>query len=192
MKKILSLAAIILVCNEVSANDLGNSYLKIQAAGNIPHETKNKNIEYKGNMSFGGSIGFGYNAMENINVELGLDYVHNNKYEYKIISAPVESNLNIISPKLMVYYDYKASDNMGAYLGFGGGASLISGKYTSVATKTKDLENKSTIFLTGEAGISFSMNKTIFDLGYSVGYHGKPYNFDIIIHSAKIGVRYCF
>jgi outer membrane protein W len=191
MKKILSLAACMLFCNEAYSNDRGNSYLKIQASGNIPNNITHKNIEYKGDMSFGGSLGIGYSAVENINIELGLDCIYNNKYEYKIKSAQVESQLNnIISPKLMIYYDYKPSDNMGVYLGFGGGTSFISTTMTSHIKK--NLETISTVFLTGEAGISFSMNKTIFDLGYSIGFHGKHYDFEIIIHSAKIGVRYFF
>ena len=197
IKRILSIAAIVLASYEASASDLGKSYIKLQGAGNMPHNTTHKKIEYKGEASFGGSLGFGYKAMENIDIEVGVDYIHSNKYKYDIKSAHtsnIEAKMNIVSPKLMVYFNYKPSDNMGIYLGVGGGASFISGEKESkgAVAINKNLESKTSLFASAEAGISFYMDRAVIDLGYGIGYHGKPYDFDIIIHSAKIGVRYCF
>lgn len=37
IKRILSIAAIVLASYEASASDVGESYIKLQGAGNMPH-----------------------------------------------------------------------------------------------------------------------------------------------------------
>jgi hypothetical protein len=140
---------------------------------------------------FGNMYGdIGYKITDDISVELGADYIPSIDYkaETAVQKKTIEFNLNnILAIKLGAYYNYDFGNDLGLYIGVGGGPRFISGKMND-----QKLNIPTSYFVNGEIGVSYSFSDS---LSAMVGYNFKFYehkDFNIIAHGAKIGLKYSF
>ena len=200
-KKILLVTMIAGMSGKASADSL---YLKLGATMNAPLNNQlivdKKNYDMKTENYFGGFGGVGYKITDNISLELGIDYINAIKYTKDIPNAKVKDlsssiEMDIIVPKISIYYNFDFNKNMGFYIGAGAGASIPSLKVYDEMNNVRTPTSKTNFHGSGDIGMMFHMNKISFDVGYSFGYYGKVYKElanDVIIHSAKVGIRYHF
>jgi hypothetical protein len=203
-KKILLVTTIITTSSQTIADNL---YLKLAANMNFPLNNQftinQTNIDLKTENYFGGSGALGYKITDNISIEAGIDYINAIKYKSDVPSGKLNNNsptvkMDIIVPKISLFYNHNLNETIGFYVGGGIGATIPSSLQLHLHEQDEKKikpTSETTFYGSGDIGMMFHMKQISFDIGYSFGYYGKVYKElkdDTIIHTAKVGIRYHF
>ncbi len=198
MYKIKTLLLICTLCmSYANATEVDESYLSISFQGNQMQTVHNKKYEHNGLKSFGGAIEFGLKMTHHFNIGLVANYIHGGGNEI-IVTAKgrtinVISAMNLFSPEISLSLNGDINKIVTLYSGVSGGFAILSNQM-KVDLDTGKFVQSDKMKFTGcghvNLGILFNLKNSSVELGYSLGYYGKPYEFNMIFHIVKLGLRY--
>jgi opacity protein-like surface antigen len=215
MKKIAILGAVLALSTSAIADDNSLFYIKAGASGSIGHKTyddsKFENQSFNGNklgckkednkygeFTFGGTIGAGYQLMDNVRVELQGSYFAGPKWKYEVaaVAASAAGAVPVVAASPKINVELEASGfavllspavdliDMGpAKLYVTGGAGISYVKLKSKVTidvpnttiPEMEWESKVRFAWSVGAGVAFEVSPGVsIDVGYSFTDLGKP------------------
>jgi hypothetical protein len=197
MYKLKILLLICVFCSNANATEVDESYLSISFQGNQMQTVHNKKYEHNGLKSFGGAIEFGLKMTDHFNIGLVANYIYNggNESPVKVAERTINviSAMNLFSPEISLSLNGDINKILTLYAGVSGGLAILSNQMKVDIDTGKFIKSDKTKF-TGcghlNLGMLCNLKNTSVELGYSLGYYAKPYDFNMIFHIVKLGLRY--
>jgi opacity protein-like surface antigen len=141
-------------------------YVKGQVSYNFSKAFKAKfdvfEVKAKAKNQFGFGAGIGYEIIENLRLELMLNYAP--KKEYKVGSTVIDK-LSIFNPMIVAHYDIGSFNGVTPFVSAGLGATKL---------HSDNFKFKTAVSALIGAGVSYELTQDVAgELAYNYTYHGK-------------------